>query len=128
VQSSSIFKGLKFLPAIALTWLLLSSKWNVSASVKIEISAKYEVTLNQADFPILPSTAGLIPLPVPNQAEFQVPCRFTNDRKINKTKPRQTKNSMPPTRIFHAARRPMCLKKRMEYARWRCLHLKLLAA
>jgi hypothetical protein len=32
--------------AIALTWLLLSSKWNVSTSVKIEISAKYEVTVN----------------------------------------------------------------------------------
>ncbi|MFZ6747461.1 hypothetical protein [Undibacterium sp. Ren11W] len=63
--------------AIALTFLLLSSKWNVSTSVKIEISAKYEVTVNQADFPPLPSTAGLIPLPVPNQAECQVPCRFT---------------------------------------------------
>jgi hypothetical protein len=44
-----------------------------------------------------------------------------NDKKLNKTKPQQSKNSMPPTRISHAVRRPMCLKKRMEYAQWRCL-------
>jgi hypothetical protein len=43
------------------------------------------------------------------------------DRSRNKTKPPQSKNRMPPTRIFHAGYRPMCLKKRMEYAQWRCL-------
>jgi hypothetical protein len=42
------------------------------------------------------------------------------DRNINKTKPQKTKNSMPPTRIFHAPRRQECLKKRMEYAQWLC--------
>jgi hypothetical protein len=44
-----------------------------------------------------------------------------NDKNTNKTKPQQSENNMPPTRIFHAAHGPPCLKKRMEYARWRCL-------
>ncbi|MCX7217648.1 MAG: hypothetical protein NTY70_01550 [Burkholderiales bacterium] len=43
------------------------------------------------------------------------------DKNKNKIKPLQTKNRMPPARIFHAAFSPMCLKKRMEYAQWRCL-------
>jgi hypothetical protein len=42
------------------------------------------------------------------------------DKIINKTKPQQTQNSMPPARISHAGYRPMCLKKRMEYGQWRC--------
>jgi hypothetical protein len=33
-----------------------------------------------------------------------------------------------PARIFHAARRPMCLKKRMEYACWRRMFTEFHAA
>jgi hypothetical protein len=43
------------------------------------------------------------------------------DRSKNKTRQQQSKSSMPPTRIFYAPCRPECLKKRMEYAQWRCL-------
>jgi hypothetical protein len=41
-----------------------------------------------------------------------------NDKNTNKIKPQQSKNSMPPTRVSHAARGPVCLKKRMGYAQW----------
>jgi hypothetical protein len=33
-----------------------------------------------------------------------------------------------PARIFYARCRPKCLERRMGYALWRCLHLKLHAA
>jgi hypothetical protein len=44
---------------------------------------------------------------------------ITQQRQKNiKHRTTANKNTTKPSRIFHAALRPMCLKKRMEYARW----------
>jgi uncharacterized protein (DUF1800 family) len=48
-----------------------------------------------------------------------------NSKPKTASQKQQAKNSMPPARISHAAPRPACLKKRMEYARWACLLLKM---
>ncbi|WP_295749821.1 hypothetical protein [Undibacterium sp.] len=41
-----------------------------------------------------------------------------NDGRTSSTEQPQTKTPASPARISHAARRPACLEKRMEYARW----------
>jgi hypothetical protein len=67
----------------------------------------------------------LLLLPFLGEARKGSSCRSTtgqqshnNDRIKNKTRTTARKNTTKPARIFHAAYRPVCLKKRMEYALW----------